>query len=323
MTVTTERLPMLFCEVEVVSAERLSPSFVRVELGGPELAEFGVDGPRYDQRIKLVLPDPGTGGLTSVVGAGESWFSTWFDLPVAERGHMRTYTVRDVRGSGAGTTIVVDMVLHLEGDAVGPGSLWAAQAAPGDRIVMMGPRRGFPYGGIEFTPAPGAEVLMVADETAVPAVCAVLEQLPPTATGAVFMEVPEAGDVLDVRRPDGVSVTWLPRGDAPLGARLHAEVVAHLGTPGAVLEVAPDEVDPDLWETPSYSSSGEEIEAVRSVGDDPSTGSGRRLDGVYAWIAGESTVVTGLRRHLVRELGMDRRQVAFMGYWRRGVSMRS
>jgi NADPH-dependent ferric siderophore reductase len=69
--------------------------------------------------------------------------------------------------------------------------------------------------------------------------------------------------------------------------------------------------------------SGEEIEAVRSVGDDPSTGSGRRLDGVYAWIAGESTVVTGLRRHLVRELGMDRRQVAFMGYWRRGVSMRS
>ncbi|WP_199905123.1 SIP domain-containing protein [Nocardioides sediminis] len=80
-------------------------------------------------------------------------------------------------------------------------------------------------------------------------------------------------------------------------------------------------MDPDLWETPSYSSSGEEIEAA--AGGDPSRGSGRPLDGVYAWIAGESTVVTGLRRHLVRELGMDRRQVAFMGYWRRGVAMRS
>ena len=34
-------------------------------------------------------------------------------------------------------------------------------------------------------------------------------------------------------------------------------------------------------------------------------------------------MVTGLRRQLVRELGIDRRQVAFMGYWRRGVSMRS
>ena len=69
-------------------------------------------------------------------------------------------------------------MLHLEGDAVGPGSLWAAQAAPGDRLVMMAPRRGFPFGGIEFAPGPGAELLMVADETAVPAVCAVLEQLP-------------------------------------------------------------------------------------------------------------------------------------------------
>ena len=37
--------------------ERLSPSFVRVELGGPALAEFGVDGPLYDQRIKLVFPN--------------------------------------------------------------------------------------------------------------------------------------------------------------------------------------------------------------------------------------------------------------------------
>jgi NADPH-dependent ferric siderophore reductase len=49
---------------------------------------------------------------------------------------------------------------------------------------------------------------------------------------------------------------------------------------------------------------------------------GHDLDGLYAWIAGESKVVTGLRRLLVKELGMDRRQVAFMGYWRRGVAMR-
>ena len=77
-------------------------------------------------------------------------------------------------------------------------------------------------------------------------------------------------------------------------------------------------MDPDLWETPSYSSSGEEIDASRGArsGHDG-------CDGLYAWIAGESKVVTGLRRHLVRELGMDRSQVAFMGYWRRGVAMKS
>ncbi|MGA8255779.1 MAG: SIP domain-containing protein, partial [Nocardioides sp.] len=40
-------------------------------------------------------------------------------------------------------------------------------------------------------------------------------------------------------------------------------------------------------------------------------------------IAGESQVVTGLRRALVTGLGIDRHQVAFMGYWRVGVAMKS
>lgn len=40
----------------------------------------------------------------------------------------------------------------------------------------------------------------------------------------------------------------------------------------------------------------------------------------YAWIAGESSAVKTLRRHLVRERGIDRRRVTFVGYWRRGLS---
>ena len=116
MTVTASSsqavLPMLFTEVEVVAVERLSPTFVRVELGGADLADFGVDGPRWDQRIKLILPDPETGGLTTTAGADDTWFSTWLERPPAERGHMRTYTIRDVRGSGEQTTFVVDLVLH-------------------------------------------------------------------------------------------------------------------------------------------------------------------------------------------------------------------
>jgi NADPH-dependent ferric siderophore reductase len=321
MTVTASPnqavLPMLFTEVEVVSVERLTPTFVRVELGSPELADFGVDGPRYDQRIKLVFPDPVTGGITSTEGADDTWFATWMERSAAERGHMRTYTIRDVRGSGPQTTLVVDMVLHLEGDLVGPGSTWASQAAVGDRIVLMAPRRGFPYGGIEFTPFPGADLLLVGDETAVPAICTVLEQLPADAVGRAFLEVPVAGDVQAVRRPAGVDVVWLAREGEELGVGLHEAVVAHLGPlpislAGARDEVAPDEVDPDLWETPFYSSSGEEVPGgVDGVG------------GTYAWIAGESKVVTGLRRHLVKELGFDRSRVAFMGYWRRGVAMKS
>ena len=46
---------------------------------------------------------------------------------------------------------------------------------------------------------------------------------------------------------------------------------------------------------------------------------GQSLDGdCYAWLAGEASAITTLRRFLVREAGLDRRQVAFMGYWRMG-----
>ena len=38
----------------------------------------------------------------------------------------------------------------------------------------------------------------------------------------------------------------------------------------------------------------------------------------YAWIAGEAGVVKEMRRYLVRDVGIDRKQVAFMGYWRQG-----
>lgn len=322
MTSTTEaghRLPMILDEVEVVAVERLSPTYVRVELGAPALADFGVDGPLFDQRIKLVFPND-AGELPSFAGADESWFATWLDIPAAERGHMRTYTVREVRGSGVDTRLVVDLVLHLEEGCSGPGSRWAARASVGDRLVLMGPRRGEDFGGIEFAPGTARLLLIAADETAVPAVCSILEDLPAHAVGTAFLEVPLTADVQAVDHPVGVEVVWLPRDGAELGDRLSTAVRGHFGggaggkAVGVDEVVGDDEVDPDLWETPTYSSSGADLEG------EPES---RALHDVYAWIAGESKVVTGIRRHLVNELGMDRRQVAFMGYWRQGVAMRS
>jgi NADPH-dependent ferric siderophore reductase len=63
-----------------------------------------------------------------------------------------------------------------------------------------------------------------------------------------------------------------------------------------------------------YSASGEPLDDHHVLGHD--------LAGVFAWIAGESSMVTKLRRGLVKEVGVDRSQVAFMGYWRRGVAMK-
>lgn len=292
----------LLATVEVRHKVRLSPSYVRIELGGADLAEFGVDGPLYDQRIKLLLP--GAGGLPAL--GADTWWADWCALPEESRGHVRTYTIRDVTGSGEQTRLVVDFVLHP--GAHGPGSSWAADAAVGDRIIVICPRRGVVFGGIEFAPGDAERILLAGDETAVPAMAAILSLLPADARGAAFLEVPVGGDVQPLRAPAGVDINWLPRAGAPLGARLSAAVLSHLGV-GAPPDVTDDEVDPDLWETPTYSSSGEPLTA----GD---------RDGLYAWVAGESRVVTGLRRALVSDLGLNRSQVAFMGYWREGVAMR-
>ena len=37
---------------------------------------------------------------------------------------------------------------------------------------------------------------------------------------------------------------------------------------------------------------------------------------VYAWLAGEASLVKALRRHLIGERGVARDMIAFSGYWR-------
>ena len=264
MTVTASSnqaaLPMLFTEVEVVAVERLSPTFVRVELGGPDLAEFGVDGPRWDQRIKLILPDPETGGITSTEGADETWFSTWLERPAAERGHMRTYTIRDVRGSGAATTFVVDIGApprRRHGRARARSGPPAPRSVTGSRCSRHGGAT--PTAASSSRPARAPTCCSWATRPPCPPSAPCSSSCPTAPGGRPFLEVPVAADVQDVRRPAGVEVVWLAREGDELGLGLHDAVVAHLGIPGAHVDVAPDEVDPDLWETPFYSSSGEDV----------------------------------------------------------------
>lgn len=304
-------MPIL-ARVSVRSVERLSPSFARIELVGDDLADLGTDGPSYDQRIKLLFP--GRSGSLPDLSPGD-WYAEWLDLPEDERPRMRTYTIRSLVGEGIEKRLYVDFVLHP--GAHGPGSDWAGAAQPGDEILVVGPKLGEVYGGIEWLPGDASRLLLVGDETAVPAIISILESLPGDASGSAFLEVPVAGDVQEISAPEGVTVTWLPREGEAVGGPSLAAVGGLLG-----FEAKPDElttvlvVDPNLWETPVFSSSGE---AVTATVDAPVNAA---ADGRYAWIAGESRMVTALRRHLVNELHMPRKQVAFMGYWREGVSMK-
>lgn len=314
---TRTRPPYVLARAEVRAVERVSPNFVRVTFGGSELDEFGTPGDVYDARIKLVFP-PASGILPDIDRETDDWWGAYLAVPEDERGSMRTYSIRELRTPAAehveasGTEVVVDFVLHLAPGLTGPASLWASRAAVGDELWIVGPRRGREdRSGIEYAPGAASSVVLVGDETAAPAIARILEDAPRDLRGIAFIEVPVGEDVLPIDAPDRVEVHWLPRGDAAHGLRVIPTVLDYLGDTGHSEITVQDAEGEDLvWETPIYSGSGETLGAAAADVDR------------YFWIAGESGVVTTLRRHLVKDLGVDRAQVAFMGYWRRGVAMR-
>ncbi len=312
-TTTKARPTYVLALTEVRAVERLSPNFVRITFGGEDLDEFGTVGDVFDARIKIVFP-PEPYAIPAIDRDSDDWWGSYLAVPEEERGSMRTYSVRELRTVDAGTELVVDFVLHLQPGLTGPASLWASTAQVGQPVFIVGPRRGVPaaeHGGAEYAPGAARSVLLAGDETAAPAIARILEDAPRDLRGTAFIEVPTASDVLDIDAPVGVSVTWLPRlADASHGSALIPAVLTYLGDVDAAIEVRDLEGEDLLWETPDYSGLGEEIA--------PASASVER----YFWIAGESGVVTTLRRHLVKDLGIDRAQVAFMGYWRRGVAMR-
>lgn len=310
---------VLIAQARVRTTERLSPAFVRVTLESPAFVDLGIEG--FDTRLKMVFPGP-TGNLPPILETSEEWYATWIGTPETAKSPMRTYTIRDVLEVGGARLLVVDLVVHEHGPQ-GPACRWALCARPGDEIQVIAPhRRGLEYGGTEFAPGEHRELLLVADETALPALARILADLEPGFSGHAFVEVPSTEDALAVDVPDGFEITWLTRDGAGHGRRIVEEVRRYLGLgpldPSSLPAEVPSDLDVEFWETPRYSSAGEDVEAQlqrRALGSDQR--------GLYAWIAGESWIVKTLRRCLVTELGIERGQVAFMGYWREGVSMKS
>ncbi|MFC6579519.1 siderophore-interacting protein [Planomonospora parontospora] len=56
-------------------------------------------------------------------------------------------------------------------------------------------------------------VMLVTDETGLPAAAAILGSLPRDAEGRALIELPSPEDRQDLDAPAGVEVTWLPRED--------------------------------------------------------------------------------------------------------------
>ncbi|MFE9252235.1 siderophore-interacting protein [Streptomyces sp. NPDC007088] len=212
--------PSLF-RAEVLRSERVTPSMQRVTVTGADLGEFPWRG--YDHWFRLFLRLPHQEEFVLPELSGSRWWEPYLAIPEDVRPHCANYTVAGFRPEVA--ELDIDFVVHRgpTGEIDGAAAIWACAAEPGDPLALLDQ-------GIVFDcPDDASEVLVVADESGLPATAGVLRSLPPDTVGRVIQEVPVAGDCRDLDAPRGVAVTWVVRGDAAAvpGAAALAELRRH------------------------------------------------------------------------------------------------
>ena len=264
----SHRLQVVFPEVirtaTVIDTQQLSSGMRRIVLGGPQLREFTRDGfefpalrsEGFDDFVRLFFPldDIGTMALPVQHERTVEW-------PRDPRPVTRNYTVRSVDTDSAELTL--DFVTHDTGIA----STWGRRCAVGDSIPLLGPVRS------GHAPAEVDWVLLVGDETALPAIARCLDEAEAGQRIRVLVEVADAERELPLPTAADAEITWVHSDGAVAGT-------------GDLLEAA-----------------------VRSAPWWEGT--------VFAWVAGESTALKGIRRYLREDRALPPEMVEVTGYWRR------
>ncbi|WP_160050893.1 siderophore-interacting protein [Nocardiopsis sp. FR4] len=185
----------------VARTERTTESFLTVTLTGPELGGFEFLG--LDQCTRILFARPGQDRLHMPVATDQDgWVEEFRAMPDERRPHVRNYTVR--RFDPGALELDIEFVDHGE---EGPASAWALGAREGDELGL------YPE-GIYYLPPEGVDWhLLAGDESALPAIAAILEQAPPDLEGHAYLEIPTPDDIRDLHTPPGVQVHWLPRTD--------------------------------------------------------------------------------------------------------------
>lgn len=191
--------------LEVLRTEQLTPSFRLVTLGGTDLDRLEYMG--YDQFFRFFFPRAGQDRLRMPTLANNAWYAQYRLMPPTRRPWARNYTIRAFRPDAH--EIDVEFVTH--GDE-GPASAWVQAATKGDEVGI------FTEGVCHQPDDAAAWQILVGDESAVPAILAILEHSPADLRAQVYLEVPTSADIREVAAPPDVNVQWLARDHHDHGA---------------------------------------------------------------------------------------------------------
>ncbi|MFT4167252.1 MAG: siderophore-interacting protein [Microlunatus sp.] len=202
--------PINIRRLEVRRILDLGPGMRRLTLAGDQLGGFVTDdgiavpplrNEGFDDHVKLIVPGPGQAAPVPPIQV--EGHLNWD--PPGGRPNAKDYTPR--RYDPSAGEIDLDFVRHGTGCA----STWAEQVAVGDPAWIAGPKSS------ALLPRDVDWLLVGGDETALPAIGRLLEELPAGLPARVFVEVADAAHEIELPTREGVEVHWLHRGATPAG----------------------------------------------------------------------------------------------------------
>jgi len=189
--------PVFFREISVLSSTRLLPHMQRVRFFGRELGRFAHGG----LHVRLLLPPAGRRAVWPTMGA--DGLIVW---PSGEDAlTVRVYTIRAL--DAVSGWLDIDFVLHPGAET--PAASFAQNARAGDIIGMIGP------GGGDVPEA--RNLLLAGDDTALPAIGRILEELPSSTSAEAIIEVDGPQDRIALAAGDNIAVRWLYRNGGEAG----------------------------------------------------------------------------------------------------------
>lgn len=228
-------LPPFFREMVVIGVSDLTPHMRRIRLRGDDLARYETGG----LHIRLVMP-PKPPLKVKWPHLGADGRPVWPDGEY--RLTNRVYTIRAINVDEG--WVDIDMVVHPS-SSVAPGTDWAVQAQIGDIVGMTGP------GGGE---APIADIYtLIGDETALPAIARILEDLPANALATVRIEIASAAEEQILETAAVLDLEWLYRnGD-------------EAGTTSLLIEAARDAAPIQMDDRRIFAWAGCELDAFKEI----------------------------------------------------------
>lgn len=194
--------PPNFCEMRLISKQDIADQYIRLTVTGKGIERFFAESMHF----RLVYPKL-AGQVPLWPQINSEGRTIW---PDGDDELLRpVYTVRQFDMQAQ--TLDFDVFLHDGGRTTD----WAKGVGIGAKVGLLGPSGG----GV-----PEADFMLLAgDETAIPAICRVLDSAPSHARGVVLFSIQEGRSKdIPLLLPQGFEVQWLERHDHDYGVLFEA-----------------------------------------------------------------------------------------------------